>query len=79
MGVCVWGGVGFFCGLYGTRIFSPAIYVLSLKFRLSQECGSAAFKTGFRAVLDKPDNTASGQKTCLQSGIGFMWLPRESF
>lgn len=76
-----WGLVGgwIFCGLYWTRFFSPAIYVLSLKFRLSQECDSAAFKTGFRAVLDKPDNTASGQKTRLQSGVGFMWLPRESF
>lgn len=68
-----------FCGLYWTRFFSPAIYVLSLKFRLSQEYDNAAFKTGFTVASDKLDKAASGQKTHLQSGVRFMWLPRESF
>lgn len=70
-------GVWIFSGLYWTRFFSPAIYVLSLKFRLSQEYEVAAFKTGFRAEPDKPDKTASVTANFLPiiRCCGFMWLP----
>lgn len=75
-----WGfvGVWIFSGLYWTGFFSPAIYVLSLKFRLSQEYEDAAFKTGFRAEPDKPDKTASVTANFVPiiQCCGFMWLPK---
>lgn len=78
-----WGfvGVWIFSGLYWTRFFSPAIYVLSLKFRFSWECKDAAFKTGFRAKPGKPDKTASVTANFLPiiRCCGFMWLPEREF
>lgn len=69
--------------------FSVAYIELDFSLQLFMSCHlslgflknttNAAFKTGFRAAPDKPDKAASGQKTHLQSGVGFMWLPRESF
>lgn len=78
VGIC---GVWIFSGLYWTRFFYPAIYVLSLKFKFSREHKNAAFKTGFRVEPDKLDKTASLTANFLPiiQCCGFMWLPEREY